>query len=623
MPRAILPWAIGFLSLLAGLGSAAAHDLWLVPPERPAVGAPVRVRANVGMDFPNSEHAPDPAAFSRRLLIRPDGSPGELRAAGKDGLSGLVEFTPAQTGVYVLAVETKPRLITLAAGKFNDYLVADGLPHIYRLRAREKTLDQPGRERYSKYVKALVRVGDGRAGDPCRVAGLTLEIVPQRDPFAVRPGQALPVRVLFRGKPLAEANVGWQRPGDGAMARGYVRTDAHGEALIPIAGAGLMTIRLTHMTRPKAADHEWESFWATLTFHVPDGPTARASARQERIVFVGDSITDGHTYPQLVRQALADAGLSPPVCINGGIAGDTAAGMRKRLERDVLSHRPTLVTFSAGINDVLRKVSPADYETEVTAVAEQLKAARIPLLILTTSILGPKHAGADKRLDEFNAALVRVAKKFGCRVADVNRLMQEARGAGRAVLEEDQVHPNWEGQRLIARAMLDALGHKEAAVPRSLRLGVLPGVIRAWRIQAVPAKGKPASLDEQAVRGLKPDESWKAHTLPEQERQAQWWLDQERQRGFALSLKKVAGPAQVYRGLAILNSPKPRTVYFNTGAHLESIWLNGKRIFRSAGWTGWHAGKQRIAAELRPGENVVVIETGEHFFLSVTEERDW
>ena len=62
-----------------------------------------------------------------------------------------------------------------------------------------------------------------------------------------------------------------------------------------------------------------------------------------RLVFVGDSITDGHTLPLLVRQALADAKKPVPVVINAGVAGDTAAGMRKRLERDVLSRKPTLV----------------------------------------------------------------------------------------------------------------------------------------------------------------------------------------------------------------------------------------------------------------------------------------
>jgi hypothetical protein len=82
-------------------------------------------------------------------------------------------------------------------------------------------------------------------------------------------------------------------------------------------------------------------------------PSRAEESRQPRIVFVGDSITDGHTYPQLVRQALAEAGKPVPVIINAAIAGDTARGMRLRIERDVLVHRPTLVTLSVGINDVL------------------------------------------------------------------------------------------------------------------------------------------------------------------------------------------------------------------------------------------------------------------------------
>jgi uncharacterized GH25 family protein len=247
---------------------ARAHDLWLIPPENGMVGKPIVIRANVGMDFPKSEHTPDPAVFKRRLFIGPDGKQGELRAAGNKEKSGLLEFQATLPGVYVLAVETQPKMITLKADAFNAYLIDDGLPHIYRLRHKEKTLDQPGRERYSKYCKALVKVGSG-GGDPCKAAGLLLEIVPLRDPFALKSGDSLPVRVLFQGKPLPEANVGWQLPGDGNVARGYVRTDDKGHALIPVVRAGLMTIRLTHMTRPKTKDYEWESFWTTLTFRVP------------------------------------------------------------------------------------------------------------------------------------------------------------------------------------------------------------------------------------------------------------------------------------------------------------------------------------------------------------------
>jgi uncharacterized GH25 family protein len=51
------------------------------------------------------------------------------------------------------------------------------------------------------------------------------EAWPLRDPLSCKVGHTLPVRVLFKGEPLPEVNVGWQHPGDGEAARGYVRTD--------------------------------------------------------------------------------------------------------------------------------------------------------------------------------------------------------------------------------------------------------------------------------------------------------------------------------------------------------------------------------------------------------------
>lgn len=252
------------------VSSAPAHDLWIIPAELSTTDKPLTIRINSGSDFPKGEHAPDPSTFVRRVLLLPNGNEGKLDAAGTEGNSGLVRFDPVHPGVYIVAVETKPKLITLQADAFNAYLVSDGLPHIFRLRAKEKTLDQPGKEHYTKSPKAFVQFGKGGSGDPCRVVGLPLEIVPKCDPFSLKAGDTLPVRVLFQGKILPEANLGWQLPGDGETPRGTVRTDAKGEALIPIAGPGLMTVRLTHMTRPKAEEFEWESFWTSMTFRVPE-----------------------------------------------------------------------------------------------------------------------------------------------------------------------------------------------------------------------------------------------------------------------------------------------------------------------------------------------------------------
>ncbi len=347
-------------------------------------------------------------------------------------------------------------------------------------------------------------------------------------------------------------------------------------------------------------------------------PAAQAPAR---IVFLGDSITDGHTYPLLIRQALAEAGRPVPVCVNAGVAGDTARGMRQRIGRDVLVHHPTLVSLSVGVNDALHKVKPADYEADVTAIAEELKKHHIPMLFLTATVLGPKHAEAEKRLLEYNAILTRLARKYGYRVAPVHEAMNRARAAGAKLLEDDQVHLSFEGYRVMTRAILDALGHPRTAVPGQLKVGLMPGIVREWRIRSVPAN-QPA-LNESAVAKLRPDDAWKPYTLPEKKPLPHWWLDQERRRGFAVALDKLVGPGPAYQGLATLDAQEPGQVFFNTGGSLKTIWLNGKRIFKNDSWTGWHAGKERIPARLRKGRNTIVIETGSAFFLSVTRTNTW
>ena len=249
---------------------ATAHDLWLVPPEKVEIGKPSTVRAISGTRFPKGDRAPDPAKFARRVVILPDGTEGKLEATGTQDDAGLLRFDAATSGVYAIAVETTPKILAMEAAAFNKYLVSDGLPHVFLLRAEEGTLDKTARERYSKSPKTLVRVGDGKAGEATKPIGLPLEIIPMADPFARKPGDALKVRVLFRGKPLAGANLGWDHPGGDELPAGTARTDDKGVALIPVARAGLMTIRLTHMTRPKAADYEWESFWTSLTFRLPE-----------------------------------------------------------------------------------------------------------------------------------------------------------------------------------------------------------------------------------------------------------------------------------------------------------------------------------------------------------------
>ena len=250
----------------------------------------------------------------------------------------------------------------------------------------------------------------------------------------------------------------------------------------------------------------------------------------------------------LVRQALAEAGRPAPVCVNAGVGGDTAAGMLKRLDRDVFPRRPTLVTLSAGINDVLHKVPDADYERDVTAVARRMKAAKVPLVILTTSVLGEKHAEADKHLADYNAILRQVAEKFDCRVADVNHGMHDARAAGQRTPRRGPGPPQLRGPPPDGPGGARRPGRQRRARAREAKGRTnagggarLEGEAAGGRRQAPGRRRRGGGEARQVVEGL-PAAGVAAGR--------HWWLEQERQCGFAVSLPGVLGKAKGYLAFA-------------------------------------------------------------------------
>jgi len=342
----------------------------------------------------------------------------------------------------------------------------------------------------------------------------------------------------------------------------------------------------------------------------------------QRIVFLGDSITDRGTYLLLVQRALQEAEVDDVTCINAGVTGDTAAQMLARLDRDVLVHHPDMVALHVGTNDVNRHVPLADFERDVVALADRLDEADLGVLIMTSTILGEQTGDADLRIRDYNAVLRALARRRGYRLADVYGTMDRARYRGAILLEADDLYVNPAGHRLIARAVLDALGHPYVDVPENCCHEVLPGLVSPWHFIAV-LDGKTPPLTPAGAADLVVSESWIRVALPQALVGDHWWRDQERFRGIYLGLDQRLGKAARYLGVADYYAPRPGLGYINTGGLIETVWCNGGRVHRQQGWTGYHPGKERIAVPLRQGLNRIVIETGPDFFLSITETNTW
>jgi len=345
------------------------------------------------------------------------------------------------------------------------------------------------------------------------------------------------------------------------------------------------------------------------------------SAIADRIVFLGDSITDAFIYPRLVRQALVTAGLSAPTFTCAGVGGDTVWGMRRRLKRDVLSYGPAMVVLNGGVNDLFQDVPLAEFEAHLLAIVAELRRAGARLILVTTPVLGGGYEERNAELIEYDAVIRRLAATQGHPLADAGFLLRTAEASGERVLDEDDVHPNFAGHRLFARAALDAMGHGALPVPEELDVEGMPGTVGPWLIGAAPPRAR--LLDAESATALKPAPDWVRVDVPETAPFAHWEYEVNRRTGFVQALDRHFPDAKKFRGVAEVVSDAPRRAFVNTGGYLLSAWVNGERVFRSRGWTGYHAGKERLPVTLEAGGNRIVIEVGADFFLSLTETGAW
>ncbi|MGB1130165.1 MAG: GDSL-type esterase/lipase family protein, partial [Haloferula sp.] len=111
------------------------------------------------------------------------------------------------------------------------------------------------------------------------------------------------------------------------------------------------------------------------------------------VVMLGDSTTD-QGLPWAVKKDL-DARIESlterPAMINAGRGGDTATGALKRLEKEVLAHRPDVVTVSFGLNDTGSR-DPELYGRSLRRIVRSLKGAGIKVILMTsTPFINERH----------------------------------------------------------------------------------------------------------------------------------------------------------------------------------------------------------------------------------------
>lgn len=243
-----------------------AHDFWIEPSSfRPAVGSTVAASLLVGQNFRGDPVPRNPAMIVKFVLVT---EAGETSVEGRSGDDPAGRVRIGAPGVAVIGYRSRNSFVSQEADKFEDYLREEGLERIIEVRARRGESAKPSREVFSRSAKALLSSGVGAAGYDRNLA-LTLELLPEKNPYALGPGQELPIRLLYEQKPLSGALV-VALPYDAPDAKLSQRTDRKGRVRLRLPKAGRWLVKAVHMVPANgAAQADWQSLWASLTFEIP------------------------------------------------------------------------------------------------------------------------------------------------------------------------------------------------------------------------------------------------------------------------------------------------------------------------------------------------------------------
>jgi len=257
-------FAIALFAASIALG-ASAHDFWIEPSTfHPALGDRVTAALRVGQKLAGDPLPNIPPLIDRFVL---HGSAAERPIVGRAGADPAGIAFIAEGGLHWIGYQSNPYPVALEGPKFEDYLRDEGLERIIDARKKNGQSAAPGRERFYRCAKALLDTpGVGAFDAPL---GFTLELVPRKNPYAMKSSGDLPLALTFRGKPIANVLVVAMSKEDPAKAV-RARTDAKGRVTLPLAHAGFWLIKAVHMeAAPADAGVDWESWWASITFELP------------------------------------------------------------------------------------------------------------------------------------------------------------------------------------------------------------------------------------------------------------------------------------------------------------------------------------------------------------------
>jgi len=172
------------------------------------------------------------------------------------------------------------------------------------------------------------------------------------------------------------------------------------------------------------------------------------AAGENRVVFMGDSITEGWHL---------DESFPGKPYINRGISGQTSPQMLVRFRQDVIDLKPKVVVILAGTNDIAGNTGPMTLEQTENNLASMADLAaanhiKVVLCSVTPAFDFPWQRGLEPapKIDTLNAWIKKYAAEKGYVYVDYHSALKDAEDGLPPALSKDGVHPLPAGYAIMA-----------------------------------------------------------------------------------------------------------------------------------------------------------------------------
>lgn len=191
---------------------------------------------------------------------------------------------------------------------------------------------------------------------------------------------------------------------------------------------------------------------ASATDSAPD------KTRRVTVVFIGTSLTAGYglepdeAFPMLIGRMLDSLGV-PNEVRNAGVSGETSAGALRRIDWPLSAKDIDILMLETGANDGLRGLDLDSTRANIDSILTRMRTLQPHARLLLAQMEAPPNMGV-KYTSGFRAMFPALARKHGATL--VPFLLDSVAGS-LDLNQGDGIHPNAEGEKIVARNVFRAL----------------------------------------------------------------------------------------------------------------------------------------------------------------------